>query len=385
MAFADPSLYEKMVKHRRHLHANPEVGIALPSTHSYLALALQDLGLETELHRAAGISATIPGRQADLRPIVFRADMDALPVQEESHQSYRSQLDGAMHACGHDLHMATLLGVAEDLVANPPSRDVVVVFQPGEESDRGALETLKHASLQIDEAYVFAVHMHATLPTGTIAYSRDVFMAYGDWFRLDIDGPGGHASAPERSGNPIQFGSRFEQGINTLAENLSTNSERVVATVTEFLSGNTVNVIPTHGSLRGTIRSVSSEQRGELHRAMHDLAMNLELELNLQCQLEIIEGYPAVVSDSKFVDNLIEEASIRDCRMAFEEMARPSMVIEDFSYFLQKWTGAMVYVGAAVGENPAFNHSSSAKFDETAMDTAFGLFRILADSTNLGD
>jgi hippurate hydrolase len=277
--------------------------------------------------------------------------------------------------------MATLLGVAEDLVANPPMRDVILAFQPGEESDRGAKQTLQHKNLQIDDAETFAVHVNAVLPTGQISYSRDVFMAFGDWFELTIEGPGGHASAPERAGNPIQFGSQFEEGIVRIAQELTTDDSRVVATVTEFLSGNTVNVIPTIGSLRGTVRTVSVGQRENLHQLMHDLSEELAAKLGLSARLTITEGYPAVVSDRKFIESFLTTAGKNGYGSKLVEMNEPSMVIEDYSYFLHKWPGAMVYVGAAEGDEPAFNHSAGAQFNEQAMETAFGLFRMLAPTS----
>ena len=369
---------DSMIAHRRYLHANPEVGLQLPKTHEYVSQALESLGLVTEVVPAGGVTTRVSGSDPTLKPIIFRADMDALPVMEELDSDYCSRNFGVMHACGHDLHMATLLGVAQDLIANPPTRDVILAFQPGEESDRGAKEVLKHKNLQIDDAETFAIHVNAVLPSGQVWFSRNVFMAFGDWFSLEIEGPGGHASAPERAGNPIQFGSIFEEGLVRIARELSTEGSRVVATVTEFISGNTVNVIPTTGSLRGTIRTVSVEQREQIHSLMHSLVEGLADSLDLSARLTITEGYPAVVSDIEFIESLLDTARINGHESKLHEMDEPSMVIEDYSYFLHKWPGAMVYVGAAIGDQPAFNHSAGAQFDEKAMDTAFSLFRMLA-------
>jgi hippurate hydrolase len=372
-----PEVWESMVRHRRHLHKHPEVGIDLPDTHLYVLQELEGLGLLPEFHPGAGISVTIPGKVRGKLPIIFRADMDALPVEEASGSLLRSERPGAMHACGHDLHTAVLLGVAQDLITRPAGRDVILVFQPGEESDRGALKSLEHKNLQIEVSEVFAIHVNAVMPSGSIGFRHGTFMAAGDWFRLEIFGAGGHASAPERVGNPIRLGSLFVEALHALAQELSTEDLRVVATTTEFLSGNAVNVIPSRGSLRGTVRTVSQSQREVLHSRMQELANRLERDHELSLSLSITEGYPAVISDDEFMEHLLGLISEQGFP-SVQGMQVPSMVIEDFSYFLKRWPGAMVYIGAAVGENPFFNHSAEAEFDEEAMKTGFALFRALA-------
>jgi hippurate hydrolase len=373
------ALFSSMVRHRRGLHQHPEVGLELPDTHTYLVDTLQSFGYEPEHHPGGGVSVTVGGSEPSATPMVFRADMDALPVEEPDGVSFRSARAGAMHACGHDLHMATLLGVAEYFTHHTPKRPLVLAFQPGEESDRGALNTLEHRNLNLEEASTFAVHVNAVLPTGNVHYSRETFMAFGDWFDVALEGPGGHASAPERAGNPILAGGDITRAFVALADDLSEARARVVATVTEFLSGNTVNVIPTTAGLRGTIRTVTTEQRTELHRMMKEKVSEIAEAQGLQATLTIHEGYPAVISDATFIDRALEtfaKAGITD----LHEMEHPSMVIEDFSYFLHRWPGAMVYVGASVGETPAFNHSAEVLFDEEAMATAFRLFVALAET-----
>ena len=367
-----------MVEHRRHLHREPEVGLELPDTHDHLATALRGLGLEPTVHPGAGVTVEVPGT-TDERPVVLRADMDALPVTERTGLAHSSRRDGAMHACGHDLHMAMLLGAASCLVEQPPRRRTVLVFQPGEETDRGAVPTLaQHAALAVDDAEAFAIHVHATWPAHGVHLRAGTFMAFGDWFRVDYRGPGAHASQPHLAGNPVVAASELVRRLGERVEELR-RDEHLVATVTESLIGNTVNVIPTDGRLRGTMRTLSPERRERLHTALHDLARTTAGEVGVEASTTVTEGYPAVVNHAAYVDRV--RAALGDAPAPVEvvEMAQPSMVIEDFAYFLQRWPGAMVYLGAQVPGHEAFNHAADAVFDEAVLATGAALHLLAAD------
>jgi len=364
-----------MAAHRHALHQEPEVGLDLPDTHGYITEALRELGLAPEVHPGAGVTVDIPGLTMG-RPVVLRADMDALPVTEPSGVDHRSHREGAMHACGHDLHMAMLLGAAACLVEAAPARHTVLVFQPGEETDRGAVPTLRqHASLVLDEAEAFAIHVHSTWPAHTVHLRAGTFMAFGDWFRVDYRGPGGHASQPHVAGNPVTAASELVGRLRAFVAELA-REEHLVATVTESLIGNTVNVIPTDGRLRGTTRSLSPEKRDALHAELEHLALLTAAEVGIEARVAITEGYPAVVNDAGYVDRI--RAAVGG-RAEVVKMTDPSMVIEDFAYFLQRWPGAMVYVGAQVPGHDAFNHAAGAVFDEAVLQTGAALHLLAAD------
>jgi amidohydrolase len=369
----------RMVAHRRHLHARPEVGLELPKTHDYLASALRSLGLAPEIHPAAGLTVRLSGTARSGRVRILRADMDALPLTERTGLPYASERGGVMHACGHDLHMAMLLGAAEMFRAHPPRHDVVLAFQPGEESDRGALEVLRHRNLQWgDEATAFALHVNAVMDSGIVAYRKGTFMAHGDWFTVVYTGAGGHASAPHLAGNPIEAVADFVHHLSAVVGQLRAK-EHLVATVTEVLAGNTVNVIPTLGSVRGTLRTASLEQRALLHEGLERAAARAADARRVHHKAEIVEGYPAVVGDDDFTDALVGALQLEGLGEKLERMEQPSMVIEDFAYFLQKWPGAMVYLGAKVGSSPSFNHSDDVLFDEHVMTTGLALHGLVAN------
>ncbi|MEV0809707.1 M20 family metallopeptidase [Micromonospora sp. NPDC050200] len=368
-----------MSGHRRHLHRHPEIGLDLPRTHDYLEGVLTGLGLGVERHDGAGLTVAIPGSAPDGVVSVLRADMDALPVEERSDVEFRSTIPDAMHACGHDLHMAMLLGAASVMTVHPPRRDAVLAFQPGEESDRGALGTLRHDNLQIDSpATAFAIHVHALEPVGAILHRPGPFMAIGDWFAVDVTGPGGHASQPHLAGNPIEAAADFTTGLRSLVAELGVD-EHVVATVTECLMGNTVNVIPAKGRLRGTIRTLSPDHRAALIAGMRDLVTVVAERLGLDASLVLHEGYPAVINDADYIDRLTTRLSSTDLGAMLKPMTRPSMVTEDFSYFLQRWPGAMVYLGANVSGHSAFNHADDVVYHEDALAIGAALHLEAAD------
>lgn len=373
------SVISAMIRDRRHFHRHPEVGIDLPDTHDYVVSRLAGLGFSPEHHPGAGVSVKIPGTNPEVTPLVFRADMDALPINEDSGVEFSSERPGAMHACGHDLHMAALLGAVEYFRSHPPIRPLIIAFQPGEETDRGAEQTLKHRNLQLEKAETFAVHVNSALPAQSVYYRAGIFMAFGDWFDISLDGLGGHAAAPEATGNPIRAGAIIEENLVELAQSLSTSDSRVVATVTEFLGGNSVNVIPSKSTLRGTLRTVSTESRASLHSGLRRIVDDAAARARVEGSLAIHAGYPAVDCNPDFVSEAVN-------LFASEGVANPvamdhaSMVIEDFSLFLRNWPGAMMWVGAATSGTPVFNHSAHATFDERAMQTSAEMFIALANT-----
>lgn len=373
-------LLSSMIKHRRHLHAHPEIGLELPATHQYIAAQLRALGFAPEVREAGGITARIRGRNADGRTRILRSDMDALPINERTGLPFSSEVPGAMHACGHDLHMAMLLGAAQMFAVEPPANDVVLVFQPGEEADRGALVVLEHETLRTlpADAVAFAIHVNAVIPCGVVTSRPGRFMAYGDWFRVTFEGPGGHASAPDLTANPIDAMSSWTHGLHEIVSDLGLR-EPLVATVTEATSGNTVNVIPANGTLRGTLRTLSLESRSELLERLVMLTRGIGAAVGLNAALEVIDGYPAVINDTDLVAALAAAHDAERPGLPFREMPQPSMVIEDFAYFLRQWPGAMVYLGAQVESQTAFNHSDNVLFDESVMIVGLALHSLVAD------
>ncbi len=370
---------EGMIRHRRHVHAHPEVGLALPDTHAYVAEELSRLGWTPEVRAGAGVSVRVEGtdRRGSVR--VLRADMDALPLSEPDTLPFASRTPGAMHACGHDLHTAMLLGAAELFAAQPPRHTVVLAFQPGEESDRGALRLLEHDNLQLTgDVAAFALHVNAVIPTGELHSRPGVFMAAGDWFAVSFASRGGHASAPHLVANPTVAAAEWTLGAARAVSELA-GREALVATVTHVASGNTVNVIPTTGLVRGTLRTLSGGQRDALAQRLRLLTAAIACTPGLEARLEITPGYPALVNDAAFLTAVSQALATEGASHQLSVMPSPSMVIEDFSYFALRWPAAMIYLGAQSGASTAFNHSEEVLFDEDAMVTGLALMSLVAD------
>lgn len=365
---------------RRSLHQIPEVGLFLPKTEEFVRTELEKFGCEVESNsESSGLSLVI-NPDGD-ETLVFRCDMDALPVQEPEGLSFRSKHQEAMHACGHDLHTAIMITVTKILRENIPTKKIVIAFQSGEEFDRGAIPLLQHKNLnEVRTAQSFALHTHANLPSGTLNWKNDSFMGFGDWFDIHITGLGGHGASPHKAKTPITPAANIALAINSITDLLAKPWPTKVATVTEILSGNSVNVIPAKASLRGTIRGKDFESISYVREKLAEIVQQTQEEFQVNVELNIKEGYPAVINSA--ASNDFAKACLAKLpeTPVVNELPETSMVIEDYSYFLQKWPGAMFYLGCQLEGSEYFNHSEKVKFNEQAMQAGVEFFLAIAYS-----
>ncbi len=362
---------------RRRLHAIPEVGLQLPLTQALVAEAVRGLGLEPRLGTTvSSVVATIEGNGPG-PTILLRADMDGLPLAEETGLPFSSEHDGRMHACGHDTHVAMLLGAARLLHERRASwaGRILLMFQPGEEGFHGARYMLDEGLLAASggerPSAAFALHISTMYRTGTIDVRRGPMLASSDTLRIVVKGRGGHASAPQSALDPITVAAEIVLGLQTMVTRRVDVFDPAVVTIAQFVAGTTTNIIPEIASLGGTIRTISEATRLAVQANIRQVAIGIGAAHGAQVEVEIEPGYPVTVNDPVFTDLVLSAAREVLGEDDVIEVPAPIMGAEDFSYVLQQVPGTIAFVGARpAGEDPAtapMNHSNRVVFDESAM------------------
>ena len=378
---------------RQRLHRVPEVGLDLPVTRAILLEALAELGLEPTLDRTtSGVTAVIRGGRPG--PVVLlRADMDGLPLTEETGLPFTSGHAGRMHACGHDTHVAMLLGAAKLLLATRETLagSVLLMFQPGEEGFHGARYMLDEGLLDRagDRATAaFALHISSQYPSGTFALRPGPLLASADRIQLTITGRGGHASAPHMALDPITVAAELIIALQLMVTRRVDIADPAVLTITRLEAGTTNNIIPEHAVLEGTIRTLSAESRAAMRDRLRQVADGVCAAHGASVAIEITPGFPVTVNDPAFTALVTEVAGAIAGPDAIIPMRSPIMGAEDFSYVIEQVPGAMSFVGAMPpGADPAtvpHNHSNRVIFDEDAMAAGAAVYAAVARRVTSG-
>lgn len=378
----------EMVAVRRALHRRPEIGLELPATQRAVAGRLKDLGLDPMLGRSVGsVTAIIEGDRPG-PTILLRADMDALPLQEDTGLDFASEVPGAMHACGHDTHVAMLLGAAQLLMKR---RDALagralLMFQPGEEGYHGARFMLEEGLLEVSDkgpvTGAFAIHIGNRYEGGTINLRPGPLMASGDTIRLTVRGRGGHASAPHLAVDPITVAAHIAVALQTLVTRTVDAFDPAVITIANISAGTTTNIIPETAFMQGTMRTVSAAQRSAVKERLPGLVAGIAGAFGATAELELEPGYPVTSNDADYCELVRQDATTLLGEDAVRTLPAPIMGAEDFSYVLEKVPGAMVFLGAApAGVEPASvpqNHSNMVVFEEPTMAVGAALYAAVA-------
>ncbi|MEO3857857.1 M20 family metallopeptidase [Acrocarpospora sp. B8E8] len=382
------NIQDELVRLRHSLHAEPELGLTLPRTQEKLLAALDGLPLEISTGEAlSSITAVLRGGRPG-PTVLLRADMDALPIQERVAVPYRSKIDGRMHACGHDLHMAMLVGAAHQLSLSRDSLagDVVFMFQPGEEGYEGARLMIEEGVLGASGCRpiaAYGMHVFATaVPTGLFLTKGGPILAAADTFQVIVRGRGGHGSAPHRALDPIQVGCEIVSQLQTYVTRSFDVFDPVVVTVGQFHGGTADNVIPDDARFDATIRSFSAETRAQVKEGVVRLARGIAEAHGLTAECSFGIGYPVTVNDeaeAEFAAETVREVLGPERYVA---MAQPATGSEDFSFVLNEVPGTFLVLGACpAGQNPVgapANHSAEAAFDDGVLSDGATLLAALA-------
>ncbi len=377
--------FEDTVEMRRHLHQNPELSFQEEKTGRFIVEKLNEFNVSNE-HGCAlnGVVGLIEGKNPKKQVIALRADMDALPIQEASEVSYKSKNDGVMHACGHDVHTASLLGTARILseLKNEFEGTVKLIFQPAEERFPGG------ASIMIDEGVlenpkptrIFGQHVHPPLEAGKIGLKPGMYMASADEIYVTVKGKGGHGALPQDCIDPIVITAHIITALQQIVSRKANPTTPSVLTFGKINStGGSTNIIPNEIKLEGTFRTMDEAWRKKAHRTIRSMAKRIAKSMGGACKIKILKGYPSLIND----DALTEKTK----QFAIEYLGKENVVdlpirmtAEDFSYFSQKMPACFYRLGTG---NPAKGitspvHTNTFDIDETSLELSSGLMAWLA-------
>ena len=369
-------IQDELVTLRRRFHQEPEIGLDLPKTQAKILAALDGLGLEVTTGKSlTSVTAVLRGAKSD-KTVLLRADMDALPVTELADLPYKSQIDGAMHACGHDLHVSMLIGAAKLLVKNKSqlNGDVVFMFQPGEEGFDGAGHMIKEGVLtasgrKADATYGIHVSSSST-PTGAFTTKGGTMMASADEIHVTVLGMGGHGSQPHTAKDPIPVAAEMVSALQLMITRSFDAFDPVVITVGQFHAGTKANIIPDTAEFQATIRTFSPENRVRIKTEAVRLCTSIAEGYGLKADVKVVEQYPVTVnndSHAQFVGKVAAELFGKD---AYMDMPHPIAGAEDYSRVLEAVPGSYMFLGASVDEdfmNSEVNHSPRAMFDDSVL------------------
>jgi hippurate hydrolase len=372
---------------RRKIHQEPEIGLDLPKTQAKIVAALDGLGLEVTTGKSlSSVTAVLRGTNS-VKTLLLRADMDALPVTELADLPYKSQIDGAMHACGHDLHVSMLIGAAKLLSKNKAklNGDVVFMFQPGEEGFDGAGHMIKEGVLsasgrKADATYGIHV-MSSSIPTGLFTTKPGTMMASSDELHVTVVGMGGHGSQPHTAKDPIPVAAEMVSALQLLITRSFDSFDPVVITVGQFHAGTKANIIPDTAEFQATIRTFSPENRSRIQIEAVRLCKSIAEAYGLRAEVQVVEQYPVTANNdahAQFVGKVAGEIFGND---AYMDMPHPIAGAEDYSRVLEQVPGSYIFLGASVDQDftkSEVNHSPRAMFDDSVLYRGTALLSELA-------
>jgi hippurate hydrolase len=370
---------EKIVALRRDIHREPELGFDTERTAEKVLTSLDGLPLDIETGVAEnGIVATLKGK-GDGPTVALRADMDALPIQEETGLPFSSEIEGRMHACGHDGHTSMLVGAAHALsqedVRDRLSGAVKFVFQPAEEGGGGGKVMVDEGVVE-DVTSIFALHLWPGLPFGKVATKAGPIMAAADAFEMEIRGSGGHGAMPHLAADAVVIAAQVVTALQTVVSREVDPVEPAVLTVGEIGAGTAFNIIPEKARLGGTVRTLSSDLREWMPERVAAVARGVAKGMRGDANVDYAFSYPVTVNDEGAAGYALGVAGELFGAQSVQALPNPSMTAEDFAFYLEKVPGAFIWLG--VGEDNLGLHTPQFAFDEEVLPRGSALLAALA-------
>ncbi len=370
------SFGEEIVALRRDIHREPELGFDTKKTAEKVLAALSGLPLEIETGVAEnGVVATLKGG-GDGPTVALRADMDALPIHEETGLPFASGTNGKMHACGHDGHTSMLVGAAKTLsgMREQLNGTVKFVFQPAEEGGGGGRVMVEEGVAEgIDQ--IFALHLWPGLPFGTAATKAGPIMAAADRFEMEIRGTGGHGAMPHLAADAVVIAAQVASALQTIVSREVDPVQPAVLTIGEIGAGSAFNIIPETARMGGTVRTIDDDLRHRIPERMEELAKGVARGMRADAELDYTFSYPVTRNDPGAASLALKVAGSLFGEDRAVELSHPSMGGEDFAFFLQKLPGAYVWLG--VGDVSGL-HTPQFAFDEEILPRGAALLTAIA-------
>ena len=369
---------------RRHLHKNPELSFNEFKTQKFVEEKLVDFGVKNFRRMAnTGVVALVEGKNPSKKIIALRGDMDALPILETNNVEYKSANEGVMHACGHDVHTSSLLGVARIIneIKNDFEGTVKFIFQPGEEKlPGGASMMIKEGVLENPKpSAVIGQHVMPQIDAGKVGFRKGLYMASTDEIYITVKGKGGHGAMPHLVIDPVLITSHM---IIALQQIVSRRAKPTIPSVLSFgkvIANGATNVIPDEVYLEGTFRTLNEEWRDDAHKKMKFLAETLAESMGGKCIFDIHRGYPFLINDDELTDRARKAAEEFLGKENVEDL-EIWMAAEDFSFFSQKAPSCFYRLGVRNESRGITSsvHTSTFDIDEAALETGMGLMAWMA-------
>ena len=368
---------------RRQIHQSPGLSFEEYETANLIQSLLTSWNIEYDLLTETGIVATIKGRNPEKKTVALRADIDALPIQEKNECSYKSAIDGVMHACGHDAHTAMLLGASKILndLKDDFEGTIKLIFQPGEEKLPGGASIMIEKGVLKDVDLIIAQHVYPDLPCGEVGFHAGEFMASCDEINITIKGKGGHAAKIKERSNTTVSAAKLLCTISELSSEFNKEERKnpIIIAFGSFIADGTYNVIPNEVTLKGTMRTFDENDRKIVKNKIKEFCAEVASSFNVEADLFIEQGYPVLINDVSLTN------SLRDKAVDFmgEEKVKDIpqlMTAEDFAWYSHQTKSCMYRIGTSNVEKGIVSkqHTPTFDIDEDALEIGVGLMAWLA-------